>query len=213
MASIFSRFRKKLPAVSTKGSAYYNRENLIHNTDDLVRILQGAPHIKGFSTSLELTFNKMSLLEITPALLRRSFDSPAHVLDRSAFIPGHKIIFYKDSVAHYKFLIQYHFFSDQFFFASNKISSMNLLSEKDKHKIINRISKKYLKKDAEPDASPVIKVTDSHGSIIHTVDDVYFHVHYLPANDIRKQLTDTYAGQVKPPLKPEDFRESLEKYI
>ena len=145
MASLFRKFKKKLPAVSNKNSAYYNRENTIETLQDLNKILKGAPEIKGIKTDKEITFNNISVLDITPTILRNTFDNPTHVIDRSDYIPGHKVVFYKENVLHYKFLIQYHFINEKFFFASNKISSITMLSNNDKMKILNRIAKKYLK--------------------------------------------------------------------
>ncbi len=213
MASLFKRFKKNLPAVSTKNSAYYNRENVILNASDLTKVLKGAPDIKGFKTDKELTFNNIPLLDISPEILRSNFDTPSHVMDRSNYIPGHKVVFYKDSVAHYKFLIQYHFFNEKFFFASNKISSMTVLSDNDKMKIVNRISMKYLAEKDKKEAGLVMKVTDPNGSIIYTVDDVYFYMHYLPANEVNETLMKKYADIADQNLKPLGFNESLEKYI
>jgi hypothetical protein len=213
MASLFKRFKKKLPVATTKNTAYYNRENLIQTVSDLHRILMGAPDIKGFKTEKELTFNNTPLLEITPRVLKTSFDTPSNVLDHSSVIPGHKVIFYKDSVAHYKFLIQYHFIDEQFFFASNKISSMTILSESDKEKITGRISRKYIDGKKQDDKISVLKVTDPNGSIVYTVDDVYFYLHYLPENDVKKMLLGQYAEASSQTVKPMGFNDSLEKYI
>jgi hypothetical protein len=213
MASLFKRFRKKLPAVSTRNSAYYSRESLIQTVPDLQRILMGGAGIKGFKTEKALTFNNIPLLEITPRVLKSSFDTPSHVLDNSSTIAGHKIVYYKDSIAHYKFLIQYHFVDEMFFFASNKISSMTILSDNDKIKITDRITRKYIGEKKTDDARLVLKVTDPNGSIIYTVDDVYFYLHYLPENETKKMLIGKYAEASEHIVKPKGFNDTLEQYI
>jgi hypothetical protein len=213
MPSLFKRFKKKIPVSTGKSSPYYERANLILSPEDLKRILMGAPDIKGYKTSKGLTFNNIPLLDITPSVLKKKFDNPAHVLKRSSIIPGHKVIFYKDSVALYKFLIQYHFFNDRFFFASNRISSMAVLTEKEKARIIKRISDKYLEGIDAGNIDPILKVTDPNGSIIYTIDDVYFHLNYLPGNDTRKELLDKYNDFKELSERPRGLSESLEKYI
>ena len=213
MASLFKKFKKKLPTVSNKNSAYFNRENAIETLHDLNKILKGAPEIKGMKTDKELTFNNISLLEITPSMLWNTFDNPAHVMDRSDYIPGHKVVFYKENVLHYKFLIQYHFINEKFFFASNKISSISMLSDSDKMKIINRIAMKYFNNEDTKSLASVMKAIDPNGSVIYTVDDVYFHMHYIPANDTREMLMAKYADVPEQTSKPQGFKESLDKYI
>lgn len=202
-----------MPVVSNKNSTYYTRENIILNIPDLVRILQGAPDMKGVKTDKEITFNNIPLLEITPAVLKSKFSKPSYVLDRSTSIPGHKVIFYKDSVLHYKFLIQYHFINEKFFFACNRLSSHAVLSDNDKMKIINRISNKYLGEDDISPIKAVIKVADSNGSLIYTIDDVYFYMHYLPANNTKEELLKMYADFPDRTVIPQGFNESLKKYI
>ena len=213
MASLFKRFKKKLPSVTAKSSAYYTRENIILNMADLLRILNGAPELKEFKTDKELTFNNIPLLEINQAILKRNFDKPAYVLSRSAHIPGHKVVFYKDSVLHFKFLIQYHFINDQFFFACNRLSSHAVLSDSNKKSIINRISKKYLGEENSSDIKPVIKVVDPNGSIIYTIDDVYFYMYYLPQNETKELLIKKYTDYTDEDIKPQGFTDTLEKYI
>jgi hypothetical protein len=213
MPSLFKRFKKKIPVSTNQSSPYYQRANLILSPEDLKRILMGAPDIQGFKTSKGLTFNNVPLLDITPSLLKKKFDNPAHVLKNFNNIPGHKVIFYKDSAALFKFLIQYHFYNDRFFFACNRISSSAVISEKAKAKIIKRISDKYLVGVDEENLDPILKVTDPNGSIVYTVDDVYFHLNYLPGNETRKELLNKYSDLKEFVERPKGLSESLEKYI
>ena len=212
MTSLFKRFKKNLPISTSKGSAYYRRENVIGNYDDLKKVLEAAPKIPEVKTDVEITFNTIPLNDITIADLKKKFDNPSFVL-KNENIDGHMVLFYKDSVAYYKFLIQYHFINNKFFFAGNKISSMGVLNDEDKQKIIGRISKKYLHEDFDNSEGWKIKVIDPNGSIIHTLDDVYFHLYYLAGNETTKGLIKQYAGHVPEQEGPTGFKESLDQYI
>ena len=212
MASLFKRFKKNLPLSTSKGSAYYKRENIISNYDDLKKVLEAAPGIPEAKTAVEISFNTIPLNDISIADLKKRFDNPSFIYNNEN-IEGHTVLFYKDSVAYYKFLIQYHFINNKFFFAGNKISSMGVLNDEDKQKIIGRISKKYLKKDFQNTEGWKIKVIDPNGSIIHTIDDVYFHLYYLAGNKTTQELIEQYAEHITEQDSPTGFKESLDQYI
>lgn len=213
MSSLFKRFKKSLPVATSSNTSYYKRENLIQNINDLKHLLAGAPEIPEVRTDKEITLNNVSLLKFTPQLLKSKFGNPASILDLSDIIPGHKVFFYKNSVDYYKFLIQYHFIKNDFFFASNKISSMTALSDKDKERIMNRIQNKYLDNNGIKNGDLIVKVVDDNGSIIYTIDDVYFHLHYIPGNITKQNLLAKYAEIPENQAKPGGFKESLEQYI
>ena len=90
---------------------------------------------------------------------------------------------------------------------------MGVLNDEDKQKIIGRISKKYLHEDFDNSEGWKIKVIDPNGSIIHTLDDVYFHLYYLAGNETTKGLIKQYAGHVPEQEGPTGFKESLDQYI
>ena len=212
MASLFRKFKKKLPVSTSKNSTYYKRENAIGNSTDLMRILSGAPEAGEYATSKTITFNTLPLKEITLAGLKKQFGNPSFIYEND-MIDGHKVLFYKDSVAYYKFLVQYHFINGKFFFAANKISSMGVLSDEDKIKIIQRITKKYLDREYAPEFGWHVKVKDPDGSIIYTIDDVYFHIYYLAGNEATLELLKKYEDQIPQEKKPSGFKESLDQYI
>lgn len=212
MASLFKRFKKTLPASTSKGSTYYERENTIGNLDDLKKVLEGAPKIPSSKTDVEITFNNIPLNEITLAGLKKKFGAPAYV-HKNELIDGHAVLFYRESVNYYKFLIQYHFINNKFFFASNKISSMGVLNDDDINKILSRISNKYLNKEFKDKQGRQMKVTDPNGSIIYTFDDVYFHLLYLVNNETTRNLIEKYADHTTQHFKPSGFKESLDQFI
>ncbi len=213
--SLFSnKIKKKLAISSSKNATYYKRENLIANVDDLKKTLNPLPELSAKQSNTGITFNTFPLTEITFSMVKKEAGNPVFVVNNSEFIDGHEVVFYKDGVDFYKFLIQYHFIKDRFFFASNKISSMGILSDEDKLRIVEQINSKYL--GITPFDSPkelVVKVSDKNDSLITTVDDVYFHVNYLAGNDATRQLIQKYAGHIIDKSQPSGFKETLDKYI
>ena len=213
MTSLFKRFKKNLPSPTTKNSTYYKRENTIGNMDDLVRILFGGSDIVTFKTDKMITFNNIPLPEISFASLKAKFGNPAYVL-KNEQVENHTVLFYRDSVSFYKFLIQYHFMGDEFFFATNKISTSGVLADSDKKKIIGRICKKYLDRDCGEGEGWLIRVIDPDGNSIHTLDDVYFHLYYLADNKTTRSLRKKVTGDtVVTKDRPSGFKESLDQYI
>ncbi len=213
MASLFKKFKKNIPVPTSKNSTYYKRENNIGNTEDLKRILLATPDLKAFKTDKTITFNNIPLPEITFPKLKEKFGNPAHVY-KNEQVEGHTVMFYRDSVSYYKFLIQYHFINNAFFFAANKISTTGILSDSDKKKIVDRICKKYLDKAFDEKEGWLIKVSDPIGNQIHTLDDVYFHLYYLAENETTRKLREHYLGEIPDVTeKPTGFKESLDQYI
>lgn len=202
-----------MPLITTKNSSYYNRENRIENLGDLKKVLEAAPKIKAAKTGTNFTFNNIPLLNIDQKLLISKFENPVFMLDNDSEIKGHKVYFYRESIDYYRFLIQYHFVNDNFFFATNKISSVTALSDGDKQKIIDRINTKYLDQKPGDNKSLTIKIIDPNNSIIFTRDDVYFHINYLAGNKTTKSLIDTYTDYIDAPTLPTGFNDTLEQYI
>lgn len=213
MKSLFKRFKKKNPVGSSKSSSYYIRENVFEEIRDLKRILKMGLEPPFSLTKKEITFHGVPLFTTTKQVIKKKFGSPSYVLDNSDLIEGHKVIFYKDSVDTYKFLIQYHFIDDKFFFASNKVSSIRILSEKDKERVIKRIKVKYFGDEAEDLKGLLVKVKDPNNSVLFTLDDVYYHLNYLLDNKTTNSLFEKYMDYEKPVALPKGFNESLKDYI
>ena len=106
------------------------------------------------------------------------------------------------------------FINDQFFFASNKISSLGILSPGDKNKIIGQIRFKYLGIPPEEHIKTlIIKIGDRLNNVITTVDDVYFHINYLAGNTTTQQLAKKHIGRTEPTKNHSGFKETLDTYI
>lgn len=213
MPSFFKRFKKKIIPISSKGSSYFERENIIQDTRDLKNILQILNEKIFSETKKDITFHGVPLLKTSPRELKNKFGAPMYIFNNSDNIESHKIFFYKDSVDFYKFLIQYHFIDNNFFFASNKVSSLTALSEEDKTKIVGRIKTKYFGEEAKEIKGLKVKLRDQNGSIFYTVDDVYYYLNYLLDNQTTKKLIKLYPDFESSITHPPGFKESLEEYI
>lgn len=213
MKSFFKRFKKKMPVMSGKSSGYYVRENVFEEIRDLKNTLKEGLKPPFLETDKEITFHGVPLKETSQKVIRKKFGNPNYILDNSKTIDGHKVYFYKDSVNVYKFLIQYHFIDDEFFFASNKVSSIRILSEEDKAKVIGRIKTKYFGDDAKEIKGLLVKVKDPVNNILFTRDDVYYRLNYLVLNSTTKQLIEKYIDYEVPVVKPPGLNDSLNEYI
>lgn len=213
MKSFFKRFKKKIPGVSSKSSSYFERENLLEDVRDLKGVLETGFEPPFYSTEKEITFHGVPLKGTSPQVVKKKFGSPMYILDNSKNIDGHKVFFYKDSVNIYKFLIQYHFIDNEFFFASNKVSSMTVLTDEVKEKVLDRIKIKYFGENAKEIKGLKVKLKDPNGSILYTVDDVYYNLNYLLDNKNTKKLIKKYSDFENTAVPPAGFKESLEEYI
>jgi hypothetical protein len=213
MKSFFKKFKKKIPVTSSKSSSYFVRENVFEELRDLKKILKIGLEPPFSVTEKEITFHGVPLSTTTQQVIKKKFGNPFYVLDNSEVIAGHTVFFYKDSIATYKFLIQYHFIDNIFFFASNKVSSIRVLSEKDKEKVIKRIKVKYFGDDAEEIKGLLVKVKDPNNSVLFTLDDVYYHLNYLLNNKTTKSLVEKYMDYEEPVILPKGFSDSLNEYI
>lgn len=202
-----------MPLVSGKGSGYYIRENMFEEIRDLKRVLTNGLKPPFNETEKEITFHGLPLKEHSQRMIRKKFGNPIYILDNSKSIDGHKVYFYKDSVNVYKFLIQYHFINDEFFFACNKVSSIRILSEDDKAKVIGRIKTKYFGEDANEIEGLMVKVKDPNNNILFTRDDVYYYLNYLVFNKTTKQLLEKYSNYEPAVSKPPGLNDSLDEYI
>lgn len=214
MASLIKSLGKIFTVAPSKNASYFKQQNVLESTPELQRVLKVSPSIPEQKTSTEISFNGMPLLEITTSKIKNKFGIPSYVHDNSDKIEGHEVYFYLDSIDNYKFLVQYHFVNNNIFFVSNKVSSTGKkLSDRDKNKIVSRISQKYLNEAPKDTKRWLIKVSDPNSSFIYTVDEVYYQLYYLAGNDTTKHLIDKYIHNYQPEVKPEGFNESIDSYI
>ena len=213
MKSFFKRFKKKIPGISSNSSGYFVRENLLEDIRDLKSVLKTGFEPPFSETDKEITFHGVPLKGTSPRVIKSKFGSPMHILDNSKNIDGHKVFFYKDSINIYKFLIQYHFIDNEFFFASNKVSSVTVLTDEVKTKVIDRIKIKYFAENAKEIVGLKVKLKDPNGSILYTIDEVYYRLNYLLNNKTTKQLIKKYSDYEASQVRPAGFKESLEEYI
>ena len=154
--------RKRAKLAKSHDSRYYHQENVIKDKADLVVTLNPLPQTNGYKAKKTFSYNRQPLEEIT-----------------------------RDHIGLYKFLMQYHFFNKQFFFASTRISAQNRLTPKDKKEIVNQLLKKYLdKKPVKTMDDFEIKLIDKNNNLIYTYDTVYFYINYLLNNDTSRLLAE-----------------------
>ena len=121
--NLFSKKKKKTG--TTTHSAYYLRENMIHNADDLLSAIQPKfdDRYQSWKSEKNLSFNAMSFESIDEDLIQKQLGDAIFIHDNSAAVDGHKVIFYRDEVDYFRFLIQFHFVDNKFFFISYHDSS------------------------------------------------------------------------------------------
>jgi len=187
--SLFRKLRKKARFGKSHGSRYYYQENVVKDQAELMLILKPLPKTKITKANKTFSINGMPLGEITHKILKAKSGIPSYILWNNEYIPKHKVYYYREHIGLYKFLMQYHFIDNRFFFASNRISSHNRLTQNDKSEIVGQLIKKYTGKE-----KPVmkenfeIKLTDEEGNIIFTNDTVYYYINYLPNNETTRNL-------------------------
>lgn len=212
---MFSFFKSKKNNPTTIKSTYYIRESLIHNIDDLVKLLLPPKEVNAIEgkTTEEIKFKNIPLLNLNQKKIISEMDEPIFIYDNSDVIPGHKVMFYKEDVEFYRFLVQLHFINDEFFFVSNKVSASGMLSEKEKGKIINQLKHKYLGKSETENNSFLLRLTDNNGSMITTHDEVYFYVNYLSGDSIKNKLINMYSDAPKTGTTETNFEDTIDKYF
>lgn len=188
---LFRRLRKRAKLAKSHDSRYYHQENVIKDKADLVVTLNPLPQTNGYKAKKTFSYNRQPLEEITQKSLKSRLGSPSYILWNHEEIPKHKVYYYRDHIGLYKFLMQYHFFNNQFFFASTRISAQNRLTPKDKTEIVNQLLKKYLdKKPVKTMDDFEIKLIDKNNNLIYTYDTVYFYINYLLNNDTSRLLAE-----------------------
>lgn len=209
----FFRSRKNKP--STIKSIYYMREGLIHNISDLNKLLLPVKEVGTLEEDAitEIKFKNLSLVDLTEGEIISEMGQPIYIHDNSEAIQAHKVLFYKEDVEFYRFLVQFHFINDIFFFVSNKVTSSGMLSDTEKGKIINQICNKYLNNADEKHKKFLVRLTDKNGSILNTIDDVYFYVNYLSGGSIKEKLINRFSDPSNTEGKEPGFEDTIDKYF
>ncbi len=215
--ALFNLFgKKKKKSGTTSHSAYYLRENMIHNVRDLLSAVQPImdDRYQSWESKQSLSFNAMLFAEITEKNLEKQLGEAVFIYDNSVSVPGHKVIFFRDEVEYFRFLIQFHFIDGQFFFISNKISTSGVLSESNKTKIAKKVFNKFID-DKSPDAlnSFNIAIKDPQENFIYTKDDVYFYVNYILGGTKLQDIILRYSNLEPDTNDKKDFSNTLDKYI
>ena len=212
---MLSFFKSNKYSPATINSTYYIRECLIHGVNDLNSFLQPKPedYTLQKKTSVDLSVKNHPLINITEKKITASLKQPVFVYDNSELIKGHKVLFYKEDVEFYRFLLQFHFIDDQFFFASNRVTSSGMLPETEKNKIIKQIIGRYQVENAEDYNGFHLMITDENESVLTTIDDVYFNVNYLCGGEIKNKLLNKFSGQKDKKEQKSDFDNNVDKYF
>lgn len=188
---LFRKLRRKTNFSKGRGLRYYSQENVIKDNADLVITLNPLPKTEIIKANKTFSFNGMPLNEINRKTLKNRSNAPSYVLWNNEYIPKHKIYFYREHIGLYKFMMQYHFIDNRFFFACNRISSHNRLTENDKNEIVGQLFKKYIgDENAIPKDNFEIKLVDEENNIIFTNDSVYYYINYLPNNETTRKLIE-----------------------
>lgn len=212
---MFSFFKSGKNKPSTIKSTYYIREGLVHNISDLIKLLLPAKEANTLeeNTTIEIKFKNLSLTDLTEREIISEMGQPIYIHDNSEALQGHKVLFYKEDVEFYRFLVQFHFMNDKFFFVSNKVTSSGMLSETEKGKIVNQICNKYLNKTADKQHKFLFRLTDKNGSLLNTIDDVYFYVNYLSGGSIKAKLINRFSDSSNIERKEPGFEDTIDKYF
>ncbi len=207
MLSFFKSSKKQSPK---KGQSFYHRENLIQTIDELNYVLSHLDSPKNTKSKLNLLFQNKELDTIKVKSLADDFGDESFLLEPSSGIPGHKVYFYRISSEHLRFLIQIQFIEDQFFFASTKVYSESLLSDKDKQNVIKRIIDKYCPGADENTIN--FSIEDPKGNILFTHEDIYYYIKYIANNEVSKKLKKQFFGYVKP-TSGDEIKDTLDNLI
>ncbi len=207
---MLSFFKSKKNKAQKKGGSFYHRENLIQTIEELNNMLN-QPNSSGITLSdANILFQGFELDSIIKKNLEDDFGEESFLLEPEGGIEGHKVYFYRIVSDYFRFLIQIHFIDDKFFFSATKVYSESVLSLIDKKKVIKQIANKYhLTVNNE---TINFNIKDPAGNMLFTHDDVYYHIKYLPNNQINKELKKQYQG-FKKADPAEEIKETLDRLI
>lgn len=207
MLSIF----KKKEIKGIRGISYYDRVSLVHDLNDLVLIFN-AESEQNHTTSEIIKYNGIALSEITEEKVFDMFDKPDFVIDNIETQKDYKVMFYRHIVDKFTFLLQFHFYKENFFFVSNTISTAGPLTKIDTELLLNRLATKYgidLKLNEQKNYD--IKITDKINNIIKIVDEVGFKMNYINNSVANQQIMkDPGFFAIEP---DEDIEAQIDDYI
>ena len=207
---MFSFFKSKKNKTPKKGGSFYHRESLIQTIEELNIILNQSNSADITKTESNIHFQGFELDSIIKENLENDFGEESFLLEADSGIENHEVYFYRIVSDYLRFLIQIHFVNDKFFFAATKIYSESLLSEKDKKKVIKQIASKY--QPTASDETINFNIKDTVGNMLFTHDDVYYHIKYIPNNQVNKDLKKQYGG-FKKSDPGKEIKETLDRLI
>jgi len=209
---MWSFFKSKENSVDTINSVYYRRENFIVEEADLLTALNPS-HVEGrHNCEGEIRVKNLPLIDLTQKKIIASLKKPDFIYDNSQTIKGHKVLFYKEDVEFYRFLLQFHFIDNEFFLASNKVTASGLLPDTEKKKIIHQLLNRYLPGEELDDDNYTISFSDNSGNMLYTIDEVYFFVNYIPGGGIKERVLSKFAHSNSDNNKS-GFENTLDKYF
>jgi len=210
---MWSFFKSKESNVETINSVYYRRENFIIDEADILTALNPSVDNEYKNNCQgDIRVKNLPLIGLSQKKISALLNKPAFILDNSSAIKGHKVLFYKEDVEFFRFLLQFHFIDNEFFLASNKVTASGLLPETEKRKIIRQLSNRYLPGEEINDENFAISFYDSSGNMLYTVDEVYFFVNYIPGGDVRERVLRKFASNISVNNKS-GFENTLDKYF
>ena len=207
MLSFFKSKKNKAPK---KGGSFYHRENLIQTIEELNNMLNQPSSSNITKSESNILFQGFELDSIVEKNLEDDFGEESFILEPDSGIEGHVVYFYRIVSDYFRFLIQIHFIGDKFFFSATKVYAESLLSFVDKRKVIKQIASKY--HPTANDETVNFNIKDPVGNMLFTHDDVYYHIKYLPNNQINKDLKKQYQG-FKKTDPGEEIKETLDRLI
>ncbi len=212
---MLSFFKSNKYSQANINSTYYIRECLIHDVNDLNSFLKPKPEDYTLlkKTSVDLSVKNLPLINLTEKKITTSLKQPIFFYDNSKLIKGHKVLFYKEDVGFYRFILQFHFMDGEFFFASNRVSSSGMLPEAEKNKIIHQILSRYSIKTEEEYSDFHLMITDENHSVLTTVDEVYFNVNYLCGGETKINMINRFSGQKDQKDQKSEFDSNVDKYF
>jgi len=210
-------FRKKEVESLISKSTYYERECVLNNVADLFLILSERHKFNFHKTQKEILVNDVPLNNIRKKDVIKKMGVPKYTFDNTENIKAHKVLFYKEEVDIYRFLLQFHLIDDRLFFVANKLYTGLALSNSNKVLVIKQLADKYLVADKYLEISNdfSFNIVDPKNNCLLTKDTVFFYVYYFSGDPISEQLINEYSF-IKEELekeKEDTFKKSLEIFL
>lgn len=184
MLSFFKNNKEK----NLRGESYYDRENMVHNINDLLSIFY--PDSNNNYTSAEtIKFIGLELNEVNEKSIKKVLKEPNFIIDEKVGLNGHKVLFYRQTVNNLIFVMQFHFLKGIFLFVSNTTSSATQLTHSEKESFVKRITDKYIPETVIDFKNGCeMHISDNHNNFLTIVDGVNFRVDYIYNTPQNQQL-------------------------